>query len=101
MEAASDKKPKVIIGCDHAAYDMKEEVKNHVISLGYEVEDIGTNSADDKVNILNYLQVDYPLYGKAVAEKVVKDPENLRGILLCGTGIGISISANKVKGIVY
>lgn len=55
MEAASDKKPKVIIGWDHAAYDMKEEVKNHVISLGYEVEDIGTNSADDKVNILNYL----------------------------------------------
>ena len=64
MESSTDKKPTVIIGCDHAAYDMKEVVKSHVISLGYEVEDIGATNAEESVRnhtlqnrlIIHYLE---------------------------------------------
>lgn len=80
---------KVAIGCDHAGYELKEKVKAKLTNDGYEVVDVGTNSTDS---------VDYPIFGKAVGEKVATD-ECERGIAICGTGIGISIACNKVKGV--
>ena len=80
---------KIAIGCDHAAYNEKSEVVKFVENLDFEVIDCGTNSLDS---------VDYPEFGKAVGMKV-KHNEADRGIVLCGSGIGISIAANKVKGI--
>ena len=80
---------KIAIGCDHAAYNEKNEVIKFVQKLDFEVIDCGTNSLDS---------VDYPEFGKAVGMKV-KNNEADRGIVLCGSGIGISIAANKVKGI--
>ncbi|MCR4739927.1 MAG: ribose 5-phosphate isomerase B [Lachnospiraceae bacterium] len=80
---------KVAIGCDHGGFVLKELVKEHLIETGYEVDDKGCNSLDS---------VDYPAYGKAVAHAVA-DGEADRGIVICTTGIGISIAANKVKGI--
>ena len=77
------------IGCDHAGYDLKEEVKSHLGKRGIEFKDFGCNSTDS---------VDYPVYGKKVAEAVASG-ECEKGIIICGTGIGISISANKVKGV--
>ena len=81
---------KIAIGADHAGFELKEKIKNVLGELEYEVVDFGTNSTDS---------VDYPLIAKALATNVAsKDPP--RGILICGTGIGMSIAANKVKGIV-
>lgn len=80
---------KVAIGCDHAGYELKEKVKAKLTNDGYEVVDVGTNSTDS---------VDYPIFGKAVGEKVAIG-ECERGIAICGTGIGISIACNKVKGV--
>ncbi|KXZ40535.1 ribose 5-phosphate isomerase B [Alkalithermobacter thermoalcaliphilus JW-YL-7 = DSM 7308] len=80
---------KIAIGSDHGGYLLKEEIKKHLIQKGYEVVDFGTNSTDS---------CDYPDFGYAVAKAVVNN-EFETGILCCGTGIGISISANKVKGI--
>jgi ribose 5-phosphate isomerase B len=80
---------KIVIGNDHAGVELKETIKNHIIEkYNYEVEDIGTNNVDS---------VDYPVYGKKVAELVVSGKAE-RGIIICGTGIGISIAANRVKG---
>ena len=80
---------KIAIGCDHGAYTLKEEMKVYLADKGYEVEDCGTYSADS---------VHYPIYAKAVCEKVQKG-DAVYGILLCSTGIGMSICANKIKGI--
>ena len=80
---------KIGIGNDHAAVDMKFEVADYLKSLGYEVVNYGT----DKKESCNY-----PEYGEAVARAVVSKEVDL-GILICGTGIGISITANKFKGI--
>lgn len=80
---------KIAIGSDHGGYELKEEVKVFLEKEGIEYIDYGTNSLDS---------VDYPEFGKKVAE-AVKDGECDRGIVICGTGIGISISCNKVKGI--
>lgn len=80
---------KVAIGSDHGGYELKEEVKVFLKKEGVEYIDYGTNSLES---------VDYPEFGKKVAE-AVKDEECDRGIVICGTGIGISISCNKVKGI--
>lgn len=80
---------KIAIGCDHAGYELKEMVKDKLTSEGYELIDLGTNSSES---------VDYPIYGKAVGEKVASG-ECDKGIAICGTGIGISISCNKVKGV--
>ena len=79
----------IAIGCDHGGFDLKEEIKKHLEERGLEYKDYGCNSTDS---------VDYPEYGKKVAHAVA-DGECERGILICGTGIGISITANKVKGI--
>lgn len=77
------------IGSDHGGFEMKEAVKKHLEERGLEYKDFGTYSADS---------CDYPVYGRAVA-KAVASGECDRGIIICGTGIGISITANKVKGI--
>jgi ribose 5-phosphate isomerase B len=79
---------KIFLGADHGGYRLKEEVKILLQDMGYFCEDLGTNSQES---------VDYPQYGKAVAEKVVNDPDSF-GIVICGSGIGISIAANKVSG---
>lgn len=80
---------KIVIGSDHAGYDLKETIKNYLIKKGYNLIDKGTNSKES---------VDYPIFGESVAESVAKG-EAEKGIVICGTGIGISISANKVKGV--
>jgi len=80
---------KVIITGDHAGMTLRNEVKSVLDELGYEYVDVG---ADCKTS------VDYPDYGLSAAERVASG-EFDRGIFICGTGVGISISANKVKGI--
>jgi ribose 5-phosphate isomerase B len=80
---------KIGIGSDHGGYELKEELKKYMLEKGIDVIDYGTN---------DLTSVDYPDYGKIVAEAVVKK-EVERGVVICGTGIGISIAANKVKGI--
>ena len=80
---------KIAIGCDHAGYQYKEIVKKYLEEKGFEVIDKGTYSEE---------RVDYPIYGEAVANAVASGEAD-KGIVICGTGIGISISANKVKGI--
>ena len=80
---------KFYIATDHAGYALKAYVKDFVISLGHEIIDLGPHSAD---------RVDYPDFAKKCANAVIED-EGSFGILICGTGIGISISANKVEGI--
>lgn len=77
------------IGCDHGGYELKQEIMKHLEQRGFAFKDFGCYS--DKA-------VDYPEYGKAVA-RAVADGECEKGILICGTGIGISITANKVKGV--
>lgn len=80
---------KIAIGCDHAGFEYKEKLKQWLTKNGYECEDAGTFSMDS---------VDYPVYAKAVCKKVLSN-EVEYGILLCGTGIGMSIAANKITGI--
>lgn len=80
---------KIAIGCDHAGFEYKEKLKQWLTENGYEFEDVGTYSTD---------AVDYPIYAKAVCQKVLSK-EVQCGILFCGTGIGMSIAANKIKGI--
>ncbi len=79
---------KVFIGSDHGGYNLKEKIKEVFTPLGYEFEDMGTNSLES---------CDYPVYAEKVAKKVIETNE--KGILVCGTGIGMSIAANKFKGI--
>ncbi len=80
---------RIALGCDHGGYALKEIVKKYLTDKNYEIVDLGCNSTES---------VDYPVYGKAVA-KAVLNKEADRGIIICGTGIGISISANRFKGI--
>lgn len=80
---------KIALGADHGGFELKEKVKTHLIKNGYEVLDLGTNSCDS---------VDYPEFGHAVGN-VVAEKKAEFGIVICGTGIGISIAANKVAGI--
>ena len=79
----------IALGCDHGGYALMQSVKKHLDELGLEYKDFGTYSTDS---------CDYPVYAKAAAGAVASG-ECERGILICGTGIGISIAANKVKGI--
>lgn len=79
----------IAIGSDHGGFDMKEIIKAHLIERGFEVEDMGTY---DKSSC------DYPVFGRKVAEAVAAGKAE-KGIVVCTTGIGISITANKVKGI--
>lgn len=79
----------IAIGCDHGGYELKQEIMKHLQERGLEFKDFGTYDTNS---------TDYPIYGKKVAHAVVNG-ECERGILICGTGIGISIAANKVKGV--
>jgi ribose 5-phosphate isomerase B len=80
---------KVAIGSDHGGYSLKEDIKKLMDDMGIDYEDVGCDSLDS---------VDYPDYAVPVAERVAKQEVD-RGILICGTGIGMSIAANKIKGI--
>ena len=79
----------IAIGCDHGGFELKEHIKKHLDELGLEYKDYGTYSEES---------VDYPDCAKPVCEAVM-DRTADKGILICGTGIGISIAANKHKGI--
>ena len=80
---------KIVVGSDHAAYELKEAIKEKLIGEGHEVIDVGCDSLES---------VDYPKYGHAVG-RTVASGEAERGIAVCGSGIGISIACNKVPGI--
>lgn len=80
---------KIIIGCDHAAFQLKDIIKADLLKNGISVEDIGANGIES---------VNYPDYAKKVASAVSRG-EYERGILLCGTGLGMSITANRYKGV--
>jgi ribose 5-phosphate isomerase B len=79
---------RIAIASDHGGYDLKEQLIPFLRRRGYDVVDLGTDSTDS---------VDYPVFGKKCAEYVVSG-EAERGVVACGTGIGISIAANKTKG---
>ncbi len=79
----------IALGCDHGGFAIKEAIKKYLDESGIEYNDFGTNSEES---------VDYPVYAKKVADAVASG-ECEKGVLCCGTGIGISIAANKVKGI--
>jgi len=80
---------KIGIACDHAGYDMKEKVKEHLAANGFDVKDYGANSTDS---------VDYPDFAHPLAEGVEKGDLDM-GITLCGSGNGISMAANKHQGV--
>ena len=80
---------KIAIGSDHGGFSVKELAKPHLEKLGYEVIDFGTNTPDS---------CHYPIYAEKVARAVAAGEVD-RGILICGTGIGMSIAANKIPGI--
>jgi ribose 5-phosphate isomerase B len=79
----------IALGSDHAGFDLKEELKSWLIEQGYDIYDLGTHSTES---------VDYPDYGKAVGEAVVSGAAT-KGLLVCGTGIGVSIAANRLKNV--
>ena len=79
----------IAIGCDHVGFELNTHIIEHLQSKGYGIKDFGTHSSE---------RTDYPLFAKAVADAVTKG-ECEKGILVCGTGVGISIAANKVKGV--
>ena len=80
---------KIAVASDHGGFALKETVKKHLLERDIEVLDLGTDSEDS---------VDYPKYGQLCGQTVASGQADL-GIVICGTGIGISIAANKVKGI--
>ena len=80
---------RIAVASDHGGYALKETIKKHLEDRGIEVLDLGTHSEES---------VDYPIYGKLCGETVASGKADL-GVVCCGTGIGISIAANKVKGI--
>ena len=81
---------KVVVGSDHAGFRLKEHLKERLIAWGHDVEDVGTHSTDS---------CDYPQFGAAVGRRVVALGDGARGLAVCGSGIGISIAANKVPGV--
>jgi RpiB/LacA/LacB family sugar-phosphate isomerase len=80
---------RIAIGSDHAGYEMKQNLADRLREADYEVSDFGTHSTES---------VDYPDYAAAVANAVVGDQAD-RGIVVCGTGVGVALAANKVRGI--
>jgi len=80
---------RVVIGSDHAGFDQKQRLKAHLESLGHDVSDVGTDSGD--------VSVDYPDFAIKAARAVAKHKADF-GVLVCGTGIGMAIAANKVPG---
>jgi len=82
-------KPRIALGADHAGYHVKEAIRQFLENAGYPVDDLGTWSEES---------VDYPDYGKTVADRVASH-QDVYGIAMCGTGMGMAITANKVAGI--
>lgn len=80
---------KIAVGADHAGVTMKDDLAGHLRELGHEVIDVGTDSTD---------RVDYPVFGARAAHQVTSGAADL-GVIVCGSGIGISIAANKVPGV--
>ena len=80
---------KIAVGNDHTALELKKEIVAHLEARGYEILDVGTNSPES---------CDYPVYGEKAARAVASGEADL-GVLMCGTGVGISLAANKVHGI--
>jgi ribose 5-phosphate isomerase B len=80
---------KIVLGADHAGFELKNRIRQRLLEQGVAVEDIGTNSSDS---------VDYPDFARAVGERVARGDAEL-GITVCGTGIGMTMAANKVAGI--
>lgn len=80
---------KVALGADHAGFELKEQVKAHLFRQRHDVLDLGTNSTD---------AVDYPDFAEAVG-LAVRDGRAERGILVCGSGVGASVAANKIRGV--
>jgi ribose 5-phosphate isomerase B len=85
----STSKPRIALGADHAGFRAKETIRKYLEGAGYGVDDVGTWSEES---------VDYPDFARAVGERVASG-KNPLGVLVCGTGIGVSIAANKVEGI--
>lgn len=80
---------KIVLGCDHGGFNLKNIILDHLTKIGIEFDDLGCYSTES---------CDYPIYGKKVAESIKAGKYDF-GIIVCGTGIGISIAANKVPGI--
>lgn len=80
---------KIVIGADHGGFELKNVIKSHLLGLGYDVTDVGTNSGDS---------CDYPVFASRACKKLQKGEAEL-AILVCGTGIGMSMAANKHRGI--
>jgi len=81
---------KIFIGADHRGFSLKEDIKSYLLSKSDEVIDMGTHELD--------LNDDYPDFAYPVAQEVMKDPANSRGILICGSAMGMDVVANKVRG---
>ncbi|MCL1902911.1 MAG: ribose 5-phosphate isomerase B [Oscillospiraceae bacterium] len=79
----------IIIGSDHAGYDLKEFLKKNLERINMPYVDCGCDGSS----------VDYPDIAESVCRKVLKDPDTNKGVIICGTGIGVSITANKIKGV--
>ena len=80
---------KIAVGSDHAGFDLKEKIRRYLVSKGYEVDDVGTRSA---------ASVDYPDFAREVGTRVATKQADF-GVLVCGTGVGVAMSANKIRGI--
>lgn len=80
---------RIVVGADHRGYELKDEIAAALKGAGHEVVDVGTDSAES---------VDYPDYARAIGE-ALRDGRAERGILVCGSGVGASIAANKVRGV--
>lgn len=80
---------KIALGCDHGGLELKKEIVKYLEAAGHTYQDFGTNTTDS---------CDYPVYGQIVAENVASGAFD-KGIIICGTGQGIALAANKVKGI--
>jgi ribose 5-phosphate isomerase B len=87
--ASGTHKPRIALGADHAGFHVKEVIRRSLAEQGYDVDDLGTKSEES---------VDYPDFARQVAERVAGGGAQL-GVLVCGTGIGMAITANKVPGI--
>lgn len=81
---------RIALGSDHAGYEQKEQIKAHLEGTGHEILDLGTTSADESV--------DYPDFAVDVAQKVASGDAEY-GVLVCGTGVGMAMAANKVDGV--
>lgn len=83
---------KIFLGADHAGYELKTQVAEHLVHAGYDVEDLGAKTLDE--------DDDYPKYAYAVASRVLGEEDGeAAGILICGSGQGMSMAANRVNGI--